>query len=430
MSEKQQDPAKNWSPETQAVLGGYFPGNGDPRVLPLIQSTSFRFTSAQHVADLFDLKETGHMYSRISNPTVEALEKKAASLEGGIGAVAVSSGQSAAALIVLNLCSAGDHILVSKNLYGGTITLFTHQLKRWGIEADFFDPDASGEEIRGMMKATTKLVFAEMLSNPGVKVLDVEKIAAAAHDAGLPLAVDNTFPTPYLCRPGDWGADIVMHSSTKYMDGHATSVGGLIVDTGNYDWGNGRFPEFMEPDEAYHGVVYSEQFGAQAFLARVRTQLVRDLGTAMSPFNAYMTFVGAETLHLRMPRHSSNALAAARFLEKDSRVSWVNYPGLESSPEKTRAQKYLSKGCSGVLTFGIAGGREAGIRFMDSVKVATLMVHVGDIRTGVLHPASMTHRQLSEAELEAAGIKPEMIRVTVGIEGIDDILADIDQALG
>lgn len=421
---------KKYAQETICIQGGYEPKNGEPRILPIFQSTTYKYDEADEVAKLFDLEAAGHMYSRISNPTVEALEKKIAEMEGGVGAMATSSGQAANLIAVLTICNAGEHVLAMSNLYGGTFTLFTSTLKKMGIEVTFVDHRADGREISSKIQANTKLIFGETIGNPGVDVLDIERIAEIAHDNSIPLVIDNTFATPYLCRPFEFGADIVTHSTTKYIDGHATSVGGIIVDSGKFDWkSSGKFPHLTEADPSYHGLSYTEKFGAAAYITKARVAFLRDMGSTMSPFNAFLTNLGVETLALRMERHSSNALAAARFLESHPNVSWVNYPLLESSQSFDLARKYLPGGASGIIAFGVKGGVESGKKFIDSLELASLVVHVGDIRTHVLHPASMTHRQLSQEQQIKAGIKPDMIRLSVGIENIDDILADLDQAL-
>ena len=421
---------KKYAQETICIQGGYEPKNGEPRILPIFQSTTYKYDEADEVAKLFDLEAAGHMYSRISNPTVEALEKKIAEMEGGVGAMATSSGQAANLIAVLTICNAGEHVLAMSNLYGGTFTLFTSTLKKMGIEVTFVDHRADGREISSKIQANTKLIFGETIGNPGVDVLDIQRIAEIAHEKSIPLVIDNTFATPYLCRPFEFGADIVTHSTTKYIDGHATSVGGIIVDSGKFDWkSSGKFPHLTEADPSYHGLSYTEKFGAAAYITKARVAFLRDMGSTMSPFNAFLTNLGVETLALRMERHSSNALAAARFLESHPNVSWVNYPLLESSQSFDLARKYLSGGASGIIAFGVKGGVESGKKFIDSLELASLVVHVGDIRTHVLHPASMTHRQLSQEQQIKAGIKPDMIRLSVGIENIDDILADLDQAL-
>lgn len=420
--------SKEWNIETKAVQAGYTPENGAPRVMPIVQSTTFKYDTCQGIADLFDLKVAGHMYSRISNPTVEVFENKMAELEGGVGALALSSGQAASTISVLNICEAGDHMVALSTLYGGTFNLFRHTLKKMGIEVTFIDPEMSADEVKAVFKENTKLLFGESLSNPGTNVLDFEKYSAIAKAMGVPFIVDNTFPTPFLCRPLELGADIVIHSTTKYVDGHATSVGGMIVDGGTFDWTNGKFPGLTEPDESYHGLIYAETFGSAAYIVKARVQWIRDIGCYMTPQNAFLSNKGLETLHLRMERHSDNALALARFLEKHEKVTWVKYPMLESDSNYALCKKYMKAG-SGVLTFGVAGGSAKAERLMDSLTLAETVVHVADVRTGVLHPASMTHRQLSEAEQLSAGVLPELIRVSVGIESIDDIVKDFAQAL-
>ena len=421
---------KKYAQETICIQGGYEPKNGEPRILPIFQSTTYKYDEADEVAKLFDLEAAGHMYSRISNPTVEALEKKIAEMEGGVGAMATSSGQAANLIAILTICNAGEHVLAMSNLYGGTFTLFTSTLKKMGIEVTFVDHRADDREISSKIQPNTKLIFGETIGNPGVDVLDIQRIAEIAHENSIPLVIDNTFATPYLCRPFEFGADIVTHSTTKYIDGHATSVGGIIVDSGKFDWkSSGKFPHLTEADPSYHGLSYTEKFGAAAYITKARVAFLRDMGSTMSPFNAFLTNLGVETLALRMERHSSNALAAARFLESHPNVSWVNYPLLESSQSFDLARKYLPGGASGIIAFGVKGGVESGKKFIDSLELASLVVHVGDIRTHVLHPASMTHRQLSQEQQIKAGIKPDMIRLSVGIENIDDILADLDQAL-
>lgn len=420
---------QNWKFETKAVQAGYEPGNGEARVMPIVQSTTYKYDDAQSVADLFDLKREGFFYTRLANPTVDWFEKKMAALEGGVAACALSAGQSASAFSILNIASCGDHVVSASSLYGGTVSLMTNTLKKMGISVTFVSPKANEAEILRAIRPETKAVFAEMLANPALVVLDVERFASAAHKAGVPLIVDNTFPTAYLCRPFEYGADIVVHSTSKYTDGHALCIGGIIIEKGSFNWKNGKFPEFTEPDPAYHGLIYTENFPAAPYSVKLRVQYIRDLGIGQAPFNAFLSNVGLETLALRMERHSSNALALAEFLEKHPKVSWVNYPGLKSSPEYEMARKYLPRGASGVLCFGVKGGKAAGEKVMNSLKLAAIVVHVADVRTGVLHPASMTHRQLTDEELIAAGVSPDMIRVSVGIENIEDIKADFDQAL-
>ncbi len=411
------------------MQGGYTPAAGDPRITPICQSTTYFHNSADHVAALFDLTAEGHMYTRISNPTVEVLEKKLALLEGGVGALAVSSGQSAATLAVLNICQAGQHIVAASTLYGGTFTLFSSTFKKLGIEVTFVDPGADIETIKACFRPETRALFAETIGNPGLNVLNFEKFSQAARDQRVPFIVDNTFATPYLCRPFEHGADIVIHSSTKYIDGHAVSVGGIVVDKGSFNWNNGRYPEITEPDPSYHGMKYFETFGSSAYIVKARVQLLRDMGMVMSPFNAFITNLGLETLPLRMKEHSRNALQLAKYLQGHDKIAWVSYPGLPDSKEYALSSKYLPLGASGILTFGLKGGVTAGKNFIHNVKLAALVVHVGDIRTGVLHPASTTHSQLTGEQQLASGVTPDMIRVSVGIEDIEDIMKDFDQAI-
>ncbi|MFI3175555.1 MAG: O-acetylhomoserine aminocarboxypropyltransferase/cysteine synthase family protein [Bacillota bacterium] len=420
---------KNTHYETQCVQGGYAPENGEPRIMPIVQSTTYKYDDADSVAQLFDLEAAGHMYSRISNPTLAVLEEKIALLEGGSGAMLTSSGQSANLFAILNICATGQHVLAMSNLYGGTYNLFNTTLKNMGIDVTFVDPSLPLAELKSHIKENTRAVFGETIGNPGVDVLDFEKASTLAHDAGIPLIVDSTFATPTLCRPFEHGADIVTHSTTKYFDGHATSVGGVVVDGGKFNWSNGKFKELTEPDPSYHGVVYTESFGNAAYITKARVTLLRDIGSTMSPFNAFLTNLGTETLALRMKKHSDNALALAKFLEAHDKVSWVKYPKLESSPSYALAEKYLPDGASGIIAFGVKGGVEAGKKFINSLHLASLVVHVGDLRSHVLHPASMTHRQLSEEAQIACGVSPDMIRFSIGIENIDDIIKDVDQAL-
>ena len=415
--------------ETCCVQAGWQPRNGDPRVLPIFQTTTYKYDSASVLGKLFDLEIPGHFYTRISNPTLECVENKIAALEGGVGAMLTSSGQAASLIAILNLCKSGDHVVSTAAIYGGNFNLFSVTLKRMGIEFSFVNQNDPADVIARAFRPNTKAFFAETVTNPSLEVADLEKLASLAHGHGVPFIVDNTFPTPVLCRPIEWGADIVLHSTTKYMDGHAQTIGGAIVDSGNFDWTNGRFAEFCEPDPSYHGVVYTERFGRVAYITKARVQLMRDIGAQQNPFAAYILNLGLETLHLRMPRHCSNALAVARHLEKHPRVAWVNYPGLESSPFHALAQKYLPEGTCGVVSLGIQGGRPAATRFMDGLKLAAIVTHVADARTCILHPASTTHRQLSDDQLKAAGISPDLVRLSVGIENIHDILPDLDQSL-
>ncbi len=419
----------NYKPNTKCVQGGYTPKNGEPRVLPIYQSTTYKYDSSEHLGDLFDLKAPGHMYSRISNPTLECVEAKIADLEGGVGAALTTSGQAANLLAILNIASCGQNFVSLSSIYGGTVNLFAVTLKKMGIEVRFATPDMTDSEVEALFDENTRLVFGETVANPALTVLDIEKYADLAHRHGVPLLVDNTFATPILCRPIEFGADIVIHSTTKYMDGHATVVGGCVVDSGKFNWDNGKFPELTEPDESYHGVVYTEQFGESAYITKLRVQLIRDMGVAPSAINAFLLNLGLETLHVRMQRHCENAQRVAEYLEKNEKISWVNYPTLKSSPDFALAEKYLPNGVCGVISFGIKGGRDAAVKFMDSLKLAAIVVHVADARTSVLHPASTTHRQLTDEQLAAAGIGADLIRMSVGIEDIDDILADIEQAL-
>lgn len=420
---------KKWKIETTAVQSGYEPGNSEPRVLPIYQSTTYKYNTCEEVAKLFDLQAAGHMYTRISNPTVEALEKKMALLEGGIGAMATSSGQAATLISVMNICRASEHIVASNTLYGGSFSLLKTTFKKFGIDVTFVDPELSLEELETYIKPNTKAVFAESMGNPGLNILDFDKFKALAHNNNIPLIVDNTFPTAYLCKPIEHGADIVVHSCSKYTDGHATSVGGMIIDSGNFDWNNGKFPEMTTPDESYHGVIYTKDFKNAAYITKARVQLLRDMGATMSPFNAFLMNLGLETLHLRMERHSENAIKVAKWLQNHEKIEWVVYPGLESHESYTLAKKYLPNGCSGVLTFGVKGGRKAAEKLIDNLDLIALVVHVADTRSCILHPASTTHRQLSEQEQLASGVKPDLIRFSVGIENIDDIINDLKQAL-
>ena len=415
--------------ETKCLHEGYHPQNGEPRVLPIYQSTTYTYDSTEHIGQLFDLTAAGHMYSRISNPTVCAVEEKIAALEGGVSALCTTSGQAASLISLMNIMKAGDHFICGAKIYGGTINLFAVTLKKFGIECTFVDQDASEEEIQRHFRPNTKAVFGETLANPAMSVLDIEKFAHIAHKNQVPLIIDNTFPTPILCRPFEFGADIVIHSTTKYMDGHAIQVGGVIVDSGKFDWGNGKFPEFTEPDNSYHGVVYTKDFGEAAYITKARVQLMRDFGTYPSANAAFLLNLGLETLPIRMVRHCSNAEKVADYLNQSEKVEFVNYPSLEGSPYYELSKKYLPLGCSGVVSFSIKGIREDAVKFIDNLKLASNVVHVADIRTCVLHPASSTHRQLTDQQLIAAGITPGLIRLSVGLESIDDIIEDIEQAL-
>jgi len=421
---------------TKCVQEGYKPGNGEPRVLPIYQSTTFKYDSSAHLGDLFDLKSPGHMYTRISNPTCEFVEEKINALEGGAGAMMTSSGQSAVFAVVMNLCRAGDNFLSSISIYGGTVTLMAAELSRMGIEVRFFDQNAPLSETEKLIDDKTRFIYGETVANPALDVFDIETYASLAHRHDIPLCIDNTFATPYLCRPFEFGADIVVHSTTKYMDGHASQIGGVVIDSGKFNYANGKFPEFTEPNASYHGVVFAEQFGKQAFITKARTLLMRDFGISPSPFNAYLVNMGLETLALRMERHCSNAMKVARYFEsRKDVISKVFYPGLDSDPRNALAKKYLRNengefiGSCGVISIELAGGREAAVRFMDSLRLAAIVVHVADARTSVLHPASTTHRQLTDEQLTRAGISPGLVRFSVGIENPDDIIADIAQAL-
>ena len=421
----------NYHINTICVQGGYEPKNGEPRILLIVQSTTYKYESSKQMGDLFDLKESGYFYTRLANPTNDAVADKICKLEGGVAAILTSSGQAANFYAIFNIADAGDHVIASSAIYGGTYNLIANTMKNMGIEATFVDPNISEEELESKFKPNTKLVFGEVISNPSLQILDIEKFAKAAHKHGVPLIVDNTFPTPVFCRPFTWGADIVTHSTTKYMNGTANAVGGAIVDSGNFDWTkySEKFPGLTSPDETYHGTVYTKSFGKAAYIVKMTTNLMRDLGSIPSPQNAFYLGVGLETLHLRMERHYENALALARHLKEHPKVSWVSFPGLENDSQYALAKKYLPKGSCGVISFGIAGGREAAVQFMDSLTLAAIVTHVADTRTCVLHPASTTHRQMNDEELMAAGVSPDLIRMSVGIEDIRDIIADVDQAL-
>lgn len=416
--------------ETKCVQSGYKPKNGEARVLPIYQSTTYKYDTAEFMGKLFDLEESGYFYTRLANPTAGSVEEKIAELEGGSGAMLTSAGQAATLIAIMTIAGAGDHIVCSAAVYGGTFNLLGVTLERFGIETTFVNPDDDYETLKKAIKPNTKAVLGETISNPSLTVLDIEKFAKLAHDNGVPLIVDNTFATPVLCRPFDFGADIVIHSTSKYMDGHACALGGVIVDGGRFDWAkSGKFPGLTTPDDSYHGVVYTETFGNQAFIVKARAQLMRDLGSSPAPMNAFLLNLGLETLHLRMPCHSANALKVAKFLENDDRISWVNYPGLESSKYKPLVDKYLPNGASGVVSFGVKGGREAAVKFLNSLKIAAIVTHVADARTCALHPASTTHRQLTDEQLEECGVSPDLVRFSVGIENAEDIIADINQAL-
>lgn len=414
--------------ETKCLHSGYTPANGEPRVLPIVQSTTYVYDSAAEVAAIFDDPTKGLCYSRFGNPTVMAVETKIAELEGGVGAMCTTSGQAAALLSILNICSAGDSIVSLPTIYGGTINLFSFTLKKLGIECIYVDPSSSDEEIKAAFKENTKLVFGETIANPALKVLDIQRFADIAHEMGVPMIVDNTFATPILCKPFEFGADIIIHSTSKYMDGHAIQIGGVIVDSGKFDWTNGKFPELTEPDESYHGISYTQTYSNMAYIIKARMQLMRDFGVYPAAHSAFLLNLGLETLPVRMKQYCENALAVAEYLEKSDMVESVSYPALKSSPDYELANKYL-KGCSGVISFIIKGGRPAAAKFMDALKLASNEVHVADIRTCVLHPASETHRQLTDEQLVAAGIEAGMIRFSVGLENIDDIIKDLDNAL-
>ena len=418
--------------ETICVQGGYTPGNGEPRQIPIIQSTTFKYATSEDMGKLFDLEASGYFYTRLQNPTNDHVAAKIAALEGGTAAMLTSSGQAANFFALFNIATCGDHIVASSSIYGGTFNLISVTMAKMGITCTFVAPDCTAEELDAAFRPNTRAVFGETIANPALIVLDIEKFSRAAHAHGVPLIVDNTFATPVGCRPFQWGADIVTHSTTKYMDGHANCVGGAIVDSGSFDWTRypDRYPGLCTPDESYHGVTYTERFGlGGAYITKATVQLMRDFGATPAPMNAYLLNVGLETLHLRMPQHCANALAVAKFVQKHPKIAWVNYPGLEGDKYHDLAQKYMPKGTCGVVTFGVKGGRKAAETFMAGLKLASIATHVADAKTCVLHPASSTHRQLSEAELAAAGVSADLIRLSVGIEDITDILADLEQAL-
>jgi len=419
--------------ETKCIQAGYEPKNGEPRMIPIVQSTTFKYDSSADMADLFDLKASGYFYTRLANPTNDYVAAKIAALEGGTAALLTSSGQAASFFAVFNLAGAGDHVVASTAIYGGTYNLFNVTMRRMGIDFTFVDPDCSDEELEAAFKPNTKLVFGETIANPALIVFDIERFANAAHAHGVPLIIDNTFATPINCRPIEWGADIVMHSTTKYMDGHDATVGGVIVDSGKFDWmaHADKFPGLTTPDESYHGLTYAKDFGKEgAYITKATAQLMRDLGAIPSPMNCYMLNLGLESLPLRMERHCSNAQKVAEFLQDHPKVSWVNYPGLPGNKYYERAKKYMPNGTCGVISFGVEGGRAAAEEFMGRLKVAMIATHVADAHTCVLHPASSTHRQLSDEELAAAGVSPDLVRFSVGIENVDDIIEDLTQALG
>ena len=421
--------SNNYKIETKCIQSGWQPTKGEPRVLPIYQSTTFKYDTSEQMGRLFDLEENGYFYTRLANPTNDAVADKIRELEGGAAAMLTSSGQAANFYAVFNICEAGDHIVSASTIYGGTFNLYGTTMKKMGVDCTFVDPDASYEELEKAFQPNTKCVFAETISNPSLVVLDIEKFAKLAH--GVPLIVDNTFATPINCRPFEWGADIVTHSTTKYMDGHAMCVGGAIVDSGNFDWEAhaDKFPGLTQPDESYHGIIYTQKFGKGAYITKATSQLMRDLGSIQSPQNAFLLNVGLETLHLRVPRHCENALKVAQYLKNHEKVAWVRYAGLEDDPYYELAQKYLPNGTCGVLSFGLKGGRDVSVGFMDKLKLAAIVTHVADARTCVLHPASHTHRQMNEQELIEAGVQPDLIRFSVGIENAEDIIADLEQAL-
>lgn len=415
--------------DTKCVQSGYEPKNGEPRVLPICQSTTYMYETADELGKLFDLEKDGFFYTRLANPTVDAVEKKIAALEGGVGAMLTSAGQAATLIAVTNITNAKDHIICSAAVYGGTFNLFNKTLRNLGIDVTFVDPCISKEDLDKEVRENTKLIFAESITNPSLDIVDIEMFSQVAHKYNIPLVIDNTFPTPINCRPFEHGADIIVHSTSKYMDGHACALGGCIVDSGKFDWTKGNFPMLTTPDESYHGVIYTEAFKEAAFITKARTHLMRDYGTMMSPQNAFLLNLGLETLHLRMPRHCENALKIAKFLQENEKVEFVSYPGLEDNKYYSLAQKYMPDGTCGVISFGTTGGKDGACKFMDSLKLAKIVCHVADARTSVLHPASTTHRQMTDEQLMEAGILPNQIRLSVGIEDVDDIIDDIKQAL-
>ena len=419
------------SMETTCIQGGWQPKNGEPRILPIYQSTTFKYSTSEQMGRLFDLEENGYFYTRLANPTNDAVADKIRELEGGAAAMLTSSGQAANFYAVFNICGAGDHLVCSATVYGGTSNLFVVTMKKMGVDVTLVDPDAPEEEIEKAIRPNTKCIFGESIANPALVVLDLEKFARIAHRNGIPFIVDNTFATPINCRPFEWGADIVTHSTTKYMDGHAMTVGGCIVDSGNFDWEAhaDKFPGLTTPDESYHGIIYTKKFGKAAYITKATAQVMRDLGSIPSPQNSFLLNIGLETLHLRVPRHCENAQKVAEYLQSREDVAWVNYPGLENDKYHALAQKYMPNGSCGVISFGLKGGRDVSIKFMDSLEFIAIVTHVADARSCVLHPASHTHRQLSDEQLMEAGVRPDLIRLSVGIENADDIIADIEQAL-
>ncbi|RGD74933.1 O-acetylhomoserine aminocarboxypropyltransferase/cysteine synthase family protein [Anaerofustis stercorihominis] len=422
---------KNKKQGTKCVQGGYQPKSGEPRILPIIQSTTFKYGTSEEMGKLFDLEAEGYFYTRLQNPTNDMVAQKICELEGGEAAMLTSSGQAANFYAVMNIAEAGDHIICSSAVYGGTYNLYAHTIRKMGVECTFVDPDITKEELGKAFKENTKAVVGESIANPALVVLDIAKFAEAAHEHGVPLIIDNTFPTPINCRPFEWGADIVTHSTTKYMDGHATSVGGCIVDSGNFDWDayKAKFPGLTTPDPTYHGLIYTERFGKKAYITKATAQLMRDLGSIQSPENAFLLNIGLETLHLRMKRHCENALAIAEFLSNHEKVAWVNYAGLKGNKYYELAKKYMPEGTCGVISFGLKGGRDASVKMMDNLELTAIVTHVADARTSVLHPASHTHRQMNDQELIEAGVQPDLIRLSVGIEDVEDIKADLAKAL-
>lgn len=422
---------QNYAKETICVQSGWKPGNGEARVLPIYQSTTFKYETSEQMGRLFDLEEAGYFYSRLQNPTNDCVAQKICELEGGVAAMLTSSGQAANYYAVFNICEAGSHVVLSSTVYGGTFNLLTVTMKKMGISCTVVDPDATEEELAGAFQDNTRCVLAETIANPALVVLDIEKFARLAHSHGVPLIVDNTFATPINCNPFQWGADIVTHSTSKYMDGHAMCVGGAIVDSGNFDWEQyaDKFPGLCTPDDSYHGITYTKKFGKLAYIQKATAQLMRDLGSIQAPQNAFLLNVGLETLPLRMERHCENAIAVAQFLSGHEKVAWVNYPGLEGNKYTPLVHKYMPKGSCGVISFGLKGGRRAAEQMMDHLKLAAIVTHVADARTCVLHPASHTHRQMNDAQLKEAGVAPDLIRLSVGIENVTDILADLRQAL-
>ena len=423
---------KNKKIGTRCVQGGYRPGNGEPRQVPIIQSTTFKYDTGEAMGKLFDLEASGYFYSRLQNPTVDTVAAKICELEGGTAAMLTSSGMAASFLAVFNICSCGDHIVSSSAIYGGTYNLFAVTLKRMGIDVTFVSPDATDEELDAAFRPETKLMFGETIANPALTVLDIERFANVAHAHGVPLIIDNTFPTPVNCNPFEWGADIVTHATTKYMDGHGSAVGGAIVDSGKFDWTKypDKYPGLCTPDESYHGVTYTERFGLEgAYITKATAQLMRDLGVTAAPMSAYLLNLGLESLHVRMKRHCENGLAVAKYLENHEKIAWVNYPGLESSKDYALAQKYMPNGTCGVVSFGVKGGREVAAAFMEHLQMIAIETHVADARSCCLHPATTTHRQLSDAELIAAGVGPDLVRFSIGLEDAEDLIADIEQAL-